>query len=176
MAEDYAAFDVDVTTQVPGAAAIDRADLADRTSARGRASPATPASSAMCSRGCGGIAYIGVFDAVGTTTTTTSRPGCSSTGWRNDTKSMAEAASHEVGHNLASTTTATRTSAEPTTTGHGMWAPIMGVGYNRPITQWSKGEYTDANNPPGRPGRHPGQRASLLSPTTTAPPTAAPPT
>ena len=26
------------------------------------------------------------------------------------------------------------------------WAPIMGAGYYKPITPWSKGEYTDANN------------------------------
>ena len=27
-----------------------------------------------------------------------------------------------------------------------MWAPIMGVGYQKPVVQWSKGEYTNANN------------------------------
>ena len=26
------------------------------------------------------------------------------------------------------------------------WAPIMGVGYDKNVTQWSKGEYPDANN------------------------------
>jgi len=30
--------------------------------------------------------------------------------------------------------------------GHGAWAPIMGVGYYRGISQWSKGEYSGANN------------------------------
>ncbi len=30
--------------------------------------------------------------------------------------------------------------------GHGNWAPIMGVGYYKPITQWSRGEYANANN------------------------------
>ncbi|PYI85848.1 MAG: hypothetical protein DME26_10045, partial [Verrucomicrobia bacterium] len=35
--------------------------------------------------------------------------------------------------------------------GHGSgengWAPIMGLGYYRNVTQWSKGEYVNANNP-----------------------------
>jgi len=26
------------------------------------------------------------------------------------------------------------------------WAPIMGVGYNKQLVQWSKGEYANANN------------------------------
>ena len=30
--------------------------------------------------------------------------------------------------------------------GHGAWAPIMGVGYDHPISQWSKGDYAGANN------------------------------
>ena len=30
--------------------------------------------------------------------------------------------------------------------GQARWAPIMGVGYYRPVTQWSKGEYANANN------------------------------
>ena len=29
--------------------------------------------------------------------------------------------------------------------GQAMWAPIMGAGYYKPVTQWSKGEYTNAN-------------------------------
>ena len=31
-------------------------------------------------------------------------------------------------------------------TGHHNWAPIMGVGYYKPLVQWSRGEYSDANN------------------------------
>ena len=35
-------------------------------------------------------------------------------------------------------------------TGHGVapvdWGPIMGVGYYSDVTQWSKGEYSGANN------------------------------
>ena len=40
----------------------------------------------------------------------------------------------------------TGTSACPYYYGHGNWAPIMGVGYGKPMVQWSKGEYVNANN------------------------------
>ncbi len=33
-----------------------------------------------------------------------------------------------------------------TTRGHGVWAPIMGVGYDRPLVQWSAGLLPGANN------------------------------
>ena len=54
----------------------------------------------------------------------------------------------------ASPTTATRPRA--TTRGHGSWAPIMGAGYDHPISQWSKGDYPGANNTAGRRRRHQG--------------------
>ncbi len=63
----------------------------------------------------------------------------------NDRKSIAEAVSHEVGHTLGLTHDGVngRTSYYG---GHATWAPIMGVGYSRPITQWSEGDYKGANN------------------------------
>lgn len=61
-----------------------------------------------------------------------------------DAKGMSEAGSHEVGHNLGLSHDGTSTLGYYD--GHGPWAPIMGVGYYRPVTQWSKGEYADANN------------------------------
>ena len=59
-------------------------------------------------------------------------------------KNIAEAASHEAGHNLGLSHDGTATVGYYQ--GHGAWAPIMGVGYYRAISQWSKGEYTGANN------------------------------
>ena len=49
--------------------------------------------------GCGGVAYVGVFD-IRPTTATTSRPSSSRSGVGTGAKNIAEAASHEVGHNL----------------------------------------------------------------------------
>jgi hypothetical protein len=63
-------------------------------------------------------------------------------------KLLAEAASHEVGHNLGLRHDGkTGTGATGYYAGQGAWAPIMGVGYNRPVAQWSRGEYAGANNP-----------------------------
>src|ERR1700753_488617 len=89
--------------------------------------------------GAGGVAYVGSFN------------------WDNQVpcwvfitsgKAGGEACSHEVGHTLG----LSHDGRELPTTGHeeyyagqGNWAPIMGVGYYKDITQWSKGEYTYAN-------------------------------
>ena len=61
---------------------------------------------------------------------------------------MAEASSHEFGHNLGLSHDGTRSGTEYYA-GHGSglvsWAPIMGNSYYNNVTQWSKGEYADAN-------------------------------
>jgi hypothetical protein len=63
---------------------------------------------------------------------------------------IAEAASHEMGHNLGLSHDGTTTGDEYYS-GHGSgensWGPIMGAPYNKNVTQWSKGEYYNANNP-----------------------------
>jgi len=63
-------------------------------------------------------------------------------------KYVAEAISHEAGHNTGLHHDGT--SSQGYYTGHGSgatgWAPIMGVGYSKELVQWSKGEYTGANN------------------------------
>jgi hypothetical protein len=57
-------------------------------------------------------------------------------------------ASHELGHNLGLGHDGTSTQGYYAGHGSGYtdWAPIMGVGYNAHVTQWSKGEYAYANN------------------------------
>jgi PKD repeat protein len=63
-------------------------------------------------------------------------------------KYVADAISHEAGHNMGLSHDGTSSSGYYS--GHGSgetgWAPIMGVGYYQPLVQWSKGEYASANN------------------------------
>lgn len=93
--------------------------------------------------GAGGVAYIGSFN------------------WDNDVpcwtfitsgKSGGEASSHEIGHTFDLQHDGRSNPDEGYFGGIDgtPWAPIMGVGYYRPVTQWSKGEYRNAKN--DRPG------------------------
>lgn len=96
----------------------------------------------------GGVAYLGSFAWGG-------YPGTPCWVFENQlnysTKSMAEAAAHEVGHTLSLYHQSTYNSSCAKTaeynagTGSGVvsWAPIMGVGYNRNVTIWHNG--TNAN-------------------------------
>jgi PKD repeat protein len=141
VAEDYAPFDVDVTTEDPGDAAIFRDSSSDL--AYGTRAVISPTN--FTGQSIGGIAYVGVFNRTGTLY----KPAFVMTsGLGNNEKNIAEATSHEVGHNLNLSHDG-KTNADGTTTGyyqgHGDWAPIMGVGYYKPVSQWSKGEYPGAN-------------------------------
>jgi hypothetical protein len=140
IAEDFASFEVDITTQAPATfgPTIGRILITADTDANGNAMP---------SQGAGGVAYVGVwgrsdysskyspalvyFDNLG--------------GGRADY--VAEAATHEAGHNLSLSHDAT--SGSSYYSGHGSgyvsWGPLMGTGYNRHVSQWSKGEYIDAS-------------------------------
>jgi PKD repeat protein len=144
VAEDYAAFDVDVTTQDPGLEALRKTTSTDilfgvRVCIGG-------SSYDWFGAGAGGVAYLNSFS------------------WNSDTpcfvftaqlgngnaKYTAEAASHEAGHTfnlihdgqVAYGTVA----AVGYYQGHANWAPIMGVGYYKDVVQWSKGGYPYANN------------------------------
>ncbi|HEY8559133.1 MAG TPA: PKD domain-containing protein [Pyrinomonadaceae bacterium] len=136
VAEDFAPFDVDVTTEDPGDAAIFRSSSSD--ALYGTRAVISPTN--FTGNSIGGIAYVGVFDYVGTNY----KPAFIMTsGLGNNEKNIAEATSHEVGHNLGLSHDGTASVGYYQ--GHGDWAPIMGVGYYRSVTQWSKGEYPGAN-------------------------------
>ena len=139
VAEDFSPFDVDVTTQDPGEAAITRSGLDDLRFGT-RALVTNRNVTAPC--GCAGRAFLGVFDEPANHAYY--QPalifGHELGGYP---KLMADAVSHEVGHNLNLAHDGNATSSYYS--GHGPWTPIMGSGWN-PVSQWSKGEYAGASN------------------------------
>jgi hypothetical protein len=140
VSEDFAAFDIDVTTQDPGIAAILRSGPSDTAYGMRVVIGATNATS-VCGSLCGGIAYIGVFDTVDGYYSASPQPAWVFTKTDSTWKFMAEAAAHEVGHTLGLFHDGSTTNAY--FAGNTIWAPIMGVGYYAPVTQWSKGEYSN---------------------------------
>lgn len=145
VAEDYAAFDVNVTTQEPPADRLIRSGSTDAIYGTRVVitKDFTKSTSSPC--GCGGFAYVGVFNS----TSELYKPAyVFQDNLGNSEKNIAEAASHEAGHNLGLGHDGTSTTGyyQGHGTGETGWAPIMGVGYSKNLVQWSKGEYANANN------------------------------
>jgi autotransporter-associated beta strand protein len=128
--EDYQGFNLNVTT--------DRKVFDNAPEGRRVHCIITPTTSAA--PGAGGVAYVGSFNWGGDRVCW----AFYSTG-----KSSCEVISHEVGHTLKLSHDGRITPAEGYYGGHGTdptgWAPIMGVGYYKKLSQWSKGEYLSAN-------------------------------
>jgi hypothetical protein len=142
--EDFAPFDVDVTTQDPGLEALRKSTTSD--TQFGVRVCIGGSSYSWYGAGAGGVAYLNSF------TWNTDTPCFVFTDQlgSGNAKYTAEATSHEAGHTfnlshdgqVAHDTVA----AVGYYQGHANWAPIMGVGYYKEVSQWSKGEYPYANN------------------------------
>lgn len=141
VAEDYAPFGIDVTTEEPPADAITRSGSSDLNF--GTRAVISNTSSVYSGCGCGGVAYVGTYD-ISSSHAYYQPAWVFTQGVGTAPKGIAEATSHEIGHNLGLSHDGT--AALGYFSGHGNWAPIMGVGYYVPITQWSAGEYSGANN------------------------------
>lgn len=145
VAEDFLPFEVNVTTQDPGVEALRKVGTTDtawgiRVAIGGRSSDWYKSA-----QEAGGVAYVDSF-----TWSSDTPVFVFSSGLSGNEKNIAEATSHEVGHTLGLRHDGTSAGADYYG-GHGTgvtgWAPIMGTGYSRELTQWSRGEYLDANNP-----------------------------
>ncbi len=147
VAEDYAPFNVNVTTDVTY-------DVDNYTGDKNKVgwlliTPTTDKNGARCPHyGSGGVAYVGVFGR--SDYFSRYQPA-----WVTPmgTANSAEAASHEMGHNIGLshdglTTGAAYYGGHAATSSAPSWGPIMGTGYNRNVSQWSKSsEYYNGNEP-----------------------------
>ncbi len=130
VSEDFQGFTLNVTT--------DRKVYDNAAEGRRIHCIVTPTTTAA--PGAGGVAYLNSFNSTGDQVCW----AFYSTG-----KSAAEVISHEIGHTLKLRHDGRVSPAEEYYGGHGTdptgWAPIMGVGYYKKLSQWSKGEYLSAN-------------------------------
>jgi len=140
VAEDFAPFDVNVTTVEPSTftSTTGRALITANVDANGVSMPAHTG---------GGVAQLGVFG--NSDYATRSSPAfVYYNNFGSNEANIAEAVSHELGHNFG----LSHDGLTGTTyyNGHGSgnisWGPIMGTGYGRNVSQWSQGEYFNANN------------------------------
>ena len=140
VAEDYAPFAIDVTTEAPAVfgTRTARALITRNTDTNGLVNPASTA---------GGVAYVNVFASSSYAYYSPAWIYMNNLSYREDY--IAEAVAHEVGHNMGLSHDG-KTDGTEYYSGHGTgdtsWGPIMGTGYNRNVSQWSRGEYYLANN------------------------------
>jgi len=143
VAEDLAPFDIDVTTEEP--------DGFDRYTGRVLVTRDVDANGkSLPGRGAGGVAYVGVFGASNYHTYFSPALVYFNNLAGGGESYVAEASSHEFGHNLGLSHDG-KGGSNPVDyySGHGSglvsWAPIMGNSYSKNVTEWSKGEYSNAN-------------------------------
>jgi hypothetical protein len=136
VAEDYSAFDVNVTTRDPGVEALRKTWPGDQN--YGQRMVISPTN--WIGGGTLGVALLDVFDESVDYSAFVFTSGLGP-------RVIAEAVSHEAGHTLGLRHDGTTAGAEYYD-GHGDWASIMGRSISSAalVTQWSKGEYPLANN------------------------------
>ena len=142
MTEDFAPFDVDVTTEAPNAGELIKSGSGD--DAWGIRVVIGGSSNDWYGNSAGGVAYYNSFNYSTDTPTFVFEAQLGN----GNEKYTAEAISHEVGHSLGLGHDGTSGTTYYSGQGSGEtgWAPILGNGYTKNLTQWSRGEYSGANN------------------------------
>lgn len=142
VAEKYAPFDVDVTTEDPGPAGYNRTSYADSAYGTHVVITDDPSPRSQICGSCAGVAWVDVFDNIDA--------GQAEPAWVFSSATSgspvltANAAAHEVGHTLGLSHDGT--SSVEYYSGHANWVPIMGITNGRAVAQFSTGEYSGANN------------------------------
>lgn len=158
VAEDFAMFDVNVTTQTPSDSALDRTGAGDAEfGVRVVVSNSSNKIAQWC--GCGGIAWLGVFNHYAGLDLGSGPDPSSHTYYSTafafsqsgmGGKTLSDIVSHEAGHTLGLAHDGGENEpgggVEDYYLGNLGWAPIMGAGYSEPLVQWSDGTYTTADN------------------------------
>ena len=146
VAEDFSPFTVDVTTETPSSGALDRSGSTDQAyGVQVLVGPSHAVWDTLCSRQCGGIAPLGVFDEYLAGSDRARYAWVFTDGLADVPKYVAEAAAHEAGHTLGLNHDGSTTDPDYYA-GTALWGPIMGAPYDSAVTQWSKGEYPGATN------------------------------
>jgi hypothetical protein len=139
--EDFMPFDVDVTTAQPSFAQLNRSSALDNTYG---STVVVTGDNWQCPTTCSGVSYVNSFGA----TDDAAKPSWAfvSPSYATFVDAIAGIISHEAGHAFGLSHDGSSVSSYYA--GHGIWQPIMGSGpySQRPLSQWSKGEYIGANN------------------------------
>jgi len=138
VAEHFAPWNVDVTTEDPGVDGLRKTSAGDLSyGIRVVIGPD------VNNTGAGGIAYLHSFD------DPIDNPCFTFTGTGSDAAYVAGVTSHEVGHTVSLVHQGQNPGTGEYFSGHGTgalsWSPIMGNGL-RPVNQWAKGEYQNATS------------------------------
>lgn len=138
VAEDFAPFEIDVTTEDPGVDALVNSGGSDNSWG---IRVVIGGSGAWLGGSAAGVAILGGFgDAKGAPAF-----AFADQFWKNNADQITGTVSHEVGHALG-----LDHDGPGYYPGHGSgqtgWGPIMGSTLDKNLTQWSRGEYRNANN------------------------------
>jgi len=145
VAEKYAPFDVDVTTQDPGADGYNRGSSLDQTYGdHVMITDDAGAVTSACNNNCSGIALVGTFGSTSDNTGYLEPAWVFSSMTSHSAVLTAHTVAHEVGHTFGLQHDGV-TGGASYYSGQGNWFPIMGSGV-KGVGQFSKGEYAGANN------------------------------